>query len=106
MNPDDETSGPITYQVQYQEKGRDDWFIMTRRNHDEVFRNESKYGMHELTSVDEAVEIAEALVNGYSHPHKRDARYWRPIVAAKVITIVRLSVTSAVYGTPHAEGST
>lgn len=96
----------ITYQVQYQEEGGkpDDWFIMTGRSHDErQYHSEAEEGFHELTSMDEAVEIAEALVAGRSHPHKRDAYYWRRIVAARVFTLVRLSQLSGVYGTPNTD---
>lgn len=102
-----EPSTAITYQIQYQEEGGkpNDWFIMTGRHHDESFRSAVDDGMHEISSMDEAVEIAEALVNGYSHPHKRSAYYWRPIVAARVCTIIRAHALSAVYGTPNVDVS-
>lgn len=102
---DEEHSFTITYQVHYQQEGGkpDDWYTMTCRNHGEKFRSEAEDGIHELTSMDEAVEIAEALVRGYSHPHKRDAYYWKKIVASRVFTIVRMSQLSAVYGDPNTD---
>lgn len=93
----------ITYQVHYQTEGRSDFFIMTCRSHGEPYRSEVEDGWHELSSMDEAVEIAEALVNGHAHPHKRDAYYWKRIVASRVYTIVRLSQLSAEYGTPNVD---
>lgn len=103
MHRDDETTNPVTYQVQYQRVGKDDWFVMTCRNHDERFRSEVEHSMHELTDLDEAIDTAQALANGYAHPDKRDAYYWQPILAARVVTIVRMSVVSATYGTPQDE---
>lgn len=92
----------IHYQVQYQqENGKpDEWAIMTGRDHKEKFRSDAEYGMHELTDMAEANEIAEALVKGYAHPHKRDAYYWKKIVAARVVTRVYMGSVSATYGTP------
>lgn len=101
MSDEDLNSTSLTYQVQYQEAGKPNWFVMTRRNHDEKYRTESREGLHELTSLDEALDTAMALTNGYANPHKPGSRYWRRIVAARVITIVRASQVSAVYGTPN-----
>lgn len=104
MNTEDH-DWAIRYQVQYQEEGGkpDDWAIMTGRDHNEKFRSEAEHGMHELTSMDEAVEIAKALVVGISHPHKRSAYYWKEIVASRVVTRVYAGTVSATYGTPNTD---
>lgn len=102
-NSDDETDDPFSYLVQYQYKGDTDWCVMTCRDHGEPFRSEIPRSMHEISSMDEAVEIAEALKSGISHPDPRPDRSRRPIVASRVFTIVRLAKVTAVYGTPTAD---
>lgn len=103
MRDDELNSTALTYQVQYQEAGNSDWYIMTRRNHDERYRTESDKGMHEVTSLDEALDTAQALAKGYASPAKPGSCYWRRIVAAQVVTIVRVGQVSAVYGTPNVD---
>lgn len=103
-HPDDETDDPISYQVQYLQEGAADFYIMTCRAPGEPFHSEIERAMHELRDMSEAVEIAEALVRGYTHPHKRTDRGWRPILDARVITIVRLSKVTAVYSARTDDG--
>jgi hypothetical protein len=98
-----EPSTDITYQVHYQPKGKTDWYVMTGRDHDERYRNGVVGGVNETASMDEAVETAEALVRGLSHPKDPEGPYRTLVTAACVITIIRASQVSAVYGEPSGD---
>jgi hypothetical protein len=97
----------ITYGVQYQtvESGSADWFEMTGRNWDERrFRHDADSGStSETTSMDEAVEIAEALVTGRSYPSNPRARHHRTVVASRVVIRIHTGQIAAVYGDPTTE---
>lgn len=89
----------IVYAVQYQDatsKTENDWYVMSGRDHNEKFRNPGD-GYDETTSMDEAVEIAEALVNRRSFPKDPKSRYYRRVTRSRVITRVTVGQVSATY---------
>jgi hypothetical protein len=96
----------FTYAVWYQEAGSvaDDWYVMTGRDWKERYRHEAEEGNWETADMQEADDTAQALATGRAHPHDPTGRTYKKVVAAQVITIVRASKVTAVYGTPVAEG--
>jgi hypothetical protein len=100
---DDEQNGILAYEVQFQDTGskEGEWWTMTGRTYNERYRHPGhSNSTHETASMDEAVEIAEALVRGISHPTDPHGQYHRHVVAAQVVTRLYFGTVTAVYGKP------
>lgn len=90
----------ISYGVQYRtvDAPDGDWREMSGRNWNEPFQHPAAAGStYETTSLDEAVEIAEALVSRISHPQDPKSRHYRRVTGSRVIVRVYTGHVAAVY---------
>lgn len=97
---DHAVSTHLVYEVQYQDtdSGPDGWYVMPGRNYNEPYRHLPAYhNGYATSSMDEAVEIAEALVSKLSFPHDPRGRHHRRITRSRVRTLVYVSQVTAVY---------
>lgn len=90
----------IAFAVQYRtvDSGEEgDWYSMSGRNWDERTFRYPGDGVDETASMDEAVEIALALVQGRSFPHNPRCHSHRTVTDSRVITRAMVGQVTAVY---------
>lgn len=90
----------IAYAVQYQDLDSkpDDWFDMTGRDHNKPYNNPSDGGScYETTSLDEAVDTAEALASRRAYPKDPQSRYYRRVARTRIVVRVYTGHVAAVY---------
>lgn len=105
----DKPDTTFAYAVQYQteESKPGEWFEMTGRDHTQPYQHVADSGpAYETTSMEEALDTAEALYTRRAYPCDRMAYYYRPVIASRVITRVCTGHVSAVFGAPNVSRET
>lgn len=89
----------ILYEVQYRTDASKpgEWFVMDGRDHNEKYRKPGGSLGSETTSMDEAVDTAEALATRRAYPHDPTTRFYRRVTASRVIVRVYTGHVAAVY---------
>lgn len=90
----------IVYEVQYQDADSkpNDWFVMDGSDHDQNYCHQDEGNLSsETSSLDEAVDTAEALATGRAYPKDPESRYYRRVLRSRLIVRVYTGHVAAVY---------